>query len=115
PGSDIAVLRAEGVSLPAATLAPAGSLKVGHFVLALGRPGTSAPMASFGIVSALGGTWRTARGGLVEGYIRADVSLYPGFSGGPLVDIEGRVVGLNSTYLAGGQPAALPVGFLAQV
>jgi S1-C subfamily serine protease len=65
-------------------------------------------MASFGVVSALGSNWRTARGGVVEGYIRADVALYPGFSGGPLVDAQGRVAGINSSHLARGQGVAIP-------
>lgn len=110
PGSDVAVLKlASGATAPApAELAPADSVKVGHLVLAIGRPGEGAPMASFGIVSATGGAWRTARGGIVQGYVRADVTLYPGFSGGPLVDSQGRVVGLNSWHLANGQEIAIP-------
>jgi S1-C subfamily serine protease len=108
PGTDVAVLRlGEGTAPAPAELAPPDSLKVGHIVLALGRP-SGTIMASFGIVSALGGTWRTERGGIVEGYVRADVTLYPGFSGGPLVDVQGRVAGLNSYYLARGQELAIP-------
>jgi S1-C subfamily serine protease len=120
PGTDLAVLRLAdtGGQLPGpATLAPLDSVKIGHVVLALGRPGEGAPMATFGIVSAVGGSWRTARGGVVEGYVRADVALYPGFSGGPLVDSQGRVIGLNSWHLAGGQEIAIPsqtVGALVQ-
>jgi len=111
PGSDLAVLKITGAAPAAATLAPGGSLKVGNFVLALGAGaggGPSRVTASFGVVSALGATWRTARGGVVEGYIRADLPLYPGFSGGPLVDTQGRVVGINSSQLARGQGVAIP-------
>lgn len=108
PGSDLAVLRLGGRAPAGAELAPADATRVGHLVLALGRPGSGALMASFGVVSALGGSWRTARGGIVDGYIRADVRLYPGFSGGPLVDTQGRIVGLNSWYLARGQELAIP-------
>ena len=74
-----------------------------------------AAMATFGIVSALGGTWRTARGGTVDGYVRADVALYPGFSGGPLVDAQGRVIGLNSWHLAGGQELAIPAASVGAI
>jgi S1-C subfamily serine protease len=98
----------EGEAQGAAELAPAESVKVGHLVMAIGRPRAGTAMASFGMVSALGGPWRTARGGRVEAYIRADVVLYPGFSGGPLVDVEGRVLGLNSWHLARGQEVAIP-------
>jgi S1-C subfamily serine protease len=111
PGSDLAVLRIAGSSANAAGLATAESLKVGNFVLAIGAgsgSGSGRLMASFGVVSALGSTWRTARGGVVEGYIRADVALYPGFSGGPLVDTQGQVVGVNSSHLARGQGIAIP-------
>lgn len=117
PGSDIAVLRLAQISnLPAtATLAPPDSVKIGHLVLAVARPGDGSPMATFGIVSALGGSWRTARGGVIAGYIRADVALFTGFSGGPLVDSSGRVIGLNSWHLAGGQEVAIPTPIVSGV
>lgn len=108
PGTDIAVLRLADTPPETAEMAPIGSIRVGHVVLALGRPGGGGPMASFGIVSALGGPWRTGRGGVLESYVRADVTLYPGFSGGPLVDTGGRVVGLNSWHLARGEELAIP-------
>jgi len=98
-----------GATAPApAELAPIDSVKIGHVALAVGRPGDGATMATFGIVSATGGSWRTARGGTVDGYVRADVTLYPGFSGGPLVDATGRVIGLNSWHIANGQELAIP-------
>ena len=109
PGSDLAVLRLTGGGAPPpADLAPAESVRVGHLVIALGRPGGEATMASFGVVSAVGGAWRTALGGQVDAYIRADVRLLPGFSGGPLIDTAGRVVGFNSWHLANGQDVAIP-------
>ncbi len=111
PGSDLAVLKIAESAPAAAALAPGGALKVGNFVLALGAGSGGGPgriMASFGVVSAIGSTWRTARGGVVEGYIRADLALYPGFSGGPLVDTQGQVVGVNSSHLARGQGIAIP-------
>lgn len=107
PGSDLAVLRCSAGSGQPAELAPVGSARVGHLVLALGRPGNGV-MASFGVISALGGPWRTARGGRLERYVRADVTFYPGFSGGPLVDTQGRVVGINSSHLARGLEVAVP-------
>ncbi|MBK9611481.1 serine protease [Candidatus Amarobacter glycogenicus] len=100
PGSDIAVLKIGVAGLTPALRAPAGSAKVGNLVLAVGRPSLEGPMASLGVVGAIGGPWRTFRGGEVEGYIRTDTTFFPGFSGGPLVDAEGRVVGINSARLA---------------
>ncbi len=105
----------DGAPPAPADLAPIDSVRIGNVVLALGRPGDGATMATFGIVSALGGKWRTARGGTVEGYVRADVALYPGFSGGPLVDTQGRVVGLNSWHLAGGQELAIPAAAVSAI
>jgi putative serine protease PepD len=65
-------------------------------VLAVGRPGEGGLGASVGVVSALGGSWRTWRGGQIDQLIRPDLTFYPGFSGGPLVDAQGRVVGINT-------------------
>ncbi len=114
-GTDLAVLKlASSAPAPAETV-PLDAVRVGHLALAIGRPRVGSPMASFGIISAIGGQWRTARGGTVEGYVRADVSLYPGFSGGPLVDTSGRVIGLNSWYLARGQELAIPATAVSNI
>ena len=112
PGSDLAILTVAGAALQPIDRAPAGSLSAGHLVLAVGRPGTPEPVASFGAISSVGGAWRTAQGGLLESYIRADVALLPGLSGGALVDVSGRAVGLLSAHLAGGDPVGIPVDTL---
>jgi len=109
PGSDLAVLAVPGAALRPIERSPSGTLSAGHLVLAVGRPGTPEPIASFGAVSSVGGAWRTAQGGLLDAYIRADVALLPGLSGGALVDVRGRVVGMLSAQLAGGDPVGLPV------
>ena len=91
PGLDIAVLRAEVEGVPVADIGDDGDLRIGHLVLALG----AGPRASAGIVSAL-----DIRGGRhpVAGEILAvDLTLYPGFSGGPLVDVLGRVIGITTS------------------
>ena len=102
PGSDLALLRVEGARIPAAALAPEGSAHVGHLVLAVGRPAKGGAQASLGIVSAIGGPWRTRRGERIEGYLRTDTTFFTGFSGGPLVDVDGRVVGINISLPRGG-------------
>jgi S1-C subfamily serine protease len=90
PGLDIAVLRVETGAVPVAELAPDVELRVGHLVLALG----AGPRASVGIVSALD----TRAGRAAPGETLAvDLTLYPGFSGGPLVDVLGRVVGISTS------------------
>ena len=100
PTTDLAVLRVEGAQPSSAMSAQADSLSVGHLVLALGRPGRTV-QATLGIVSALGTSWRTAAGGTIDRYLQTDVVMYPGFSGGPLVDADGKVLGLNTSALRG--------------
>ncbi len=84
--TDLAVLKLEGADFPVAEIGDASLLKVGHIVLAIGR--IKALSASFGIVSAKSGCGD-------EEFFRLDLKLYPGFCGGPLVDVSGRVIGIN--------------------
>ena len=114
PGSDIAVLKVAKGGLTPIVQAP-GAARVGNMVLAVGRPGPEGPMASLGVVGAVGGPWRTFRGAEVEGYLRSDVTFYPGFSGGPLIDAEGRAVGLNSSRLGRGSGLTIPVAAVARI
>lgn len=114
PGSDLALLRLEGSLAVAAEAAPQEA-RIGQLVLALGRPNEDGIQASLGVISAVGGPVRTNRGGLLERYLRTDAIPYPGFSGGPLVDTAGRVVGLNTSGLARGASLAIPAGQAWQV
>jgi S1-C subfamily serine protease len=68
-----------------------------------------------GIVSALGGSWRTPAGGQVDRYLQTDLVMYPGFSGGPLVDMTGRVLGLNTSALIRGISITVPTTTVRQV
>ena len=108
PGTDIAVLRLQNTDLPTAEVGDSAALRPGHLVLAVARPGGAGLAASVGIISAVGGGWRTFRGGQIDALIRADLTLYPGFSGGPLVDALGRVVGINTSGLSRGMPLTIP-------
>ncbi len=107
PGSDLAVLRLERPVASPAEAAPEEA-RVGQLVLALGRPSPEGIQASLGVVSAIGGPVRTGHGGLLERYLRTDATPYPGFSGGPLVDTAGRVVGLNTSGLGRGAAITIP-------
>jgi S1-C subfamily serine protease len=115
PGSDVAVLKIAASGLTPVQQAPAGSAKVGSIVLAVGRPGSEGPMASLGVVGGIGGPWRTFRGTEVEGYLRSDTTFYPGFSGGPLIDAQGRVVGMNSSRLGRGAGLTIPVAAVGRI
>ena len=107
PGSDLAVLRVD-----APDIAPLGRStvepRVGHLTLAIGRPGPSGAMASLGVISAVGGPVRFRGGASLEGYVRADVAMLPGFSGGPLVDSVGNLIGLNSSTLGNAGQLTVP-------
>jgi len=107
PGSDLAVLRLERPVASPAEAAPEEA-RVGQLVLALGRPSPEGIQASLGVVSAIGGPVRTGHGGLLERYLRTDATPYPGFSGGPLVDTAGGVVGLNTSGLGRGAALTIP-------
>jgi len=108
PGSDLAVLRlAEKALSPART---AKSAKVGQVVLALGRPSSAGVQASFGILTSINGPARTWRGGLLDQFYQSETIPYPGFSGGPLVDAEGALLGLNTSGLTRGEALTIPSG-----
>jgi S1-C subfamily serine protease len=114
PGSDLAVLRLDGAGMAPAERA-LQEARVGQIALALGRPDADGIQASLGVVSAIGGPVRTGRGGLLEHYIRTDTIPYPGFSGGPLIDAAGRVIGLNTSGLSRGAALTIPAGLAWQV
>jgi S1-C subfamily serine protease len=95
PSTDIAILKLQNVELPVAEIGEASLLKVGHMVLAVGRSSESGLSASMGVVSALGGSWRSSYGGLIDQFVRLDLNLYPSIEGGPLVEATGRVVGIT--------------------
>lgn len=114
PTTDLAVLRTQTMGLTPPAWADIKNLQVGHLVLALGRPGQTV-QATLGIVSALGKSWRTPAGGQLDHYLQTDVVMYPGFSGGPLVDTSGRTLGLNTSALLRGVSLTVPVLTLRQV
>lgn len=105
PGTDLAVLKLEtGSATPAET---AQTARVGELVLALARPSSDGLEASLGTISALRGPVRTARG-LLESHYRTDTTPFPGFSGGPLVNAEGKVMGINTSGFGRGTSITIP-------
>jgi serine protease DegQ len=114
PTTDLAVLRLEEATVPPVERGQDGDLQVGRLVLALGRPGPGIT-ASLGIISAVGGEWRTWQGGRVDRFVRLDLAIYDGFSGGPLVEAGGKVLGLNTSGLSRAMALALPVSTVDRV
>jgi S1-C subfamily serine protease len=114
PTTDIAILRADLEGLTPFTEANKQELNVGNLILALGRTGKTT-QATMGIISALSDSWRTRMGGQVDRYLQTDVVMYPGFSGGPLVDASGHLVGMNSSAVSPGISLAIPTPTLMRV
>lgn len=94
--SDLALLKINAKGLPAAEFADVSQLKVGQWVLAIGSPFGLDYSASVGIVSAIGRSIPTDTGDNYVPFIQSDVALNPGNSGGPLLNLEGKVIGINS-------------------
>lgn len=114
PSTDIALLKAETTNLSMPDWAEPEGLEVGQMVLALGWPGKNV-RATLGILSNLGEEWRTPMGGKLERYIQPDVSMYPGFSGGPLLNHEGKFLGMNTRVLRRDVTLTLSVPTLKRV
>ncbi len=114
PGTDVAVLRAEGTKLVLPRWTDKPDLALGHLVLALGRPGR-ALRASLGVVSALADGIRTRGGGRLDRYVESDTDLPAGWSGGLLVDVGGNAIGMNTAGLVRGAPIAVPAETLRRV
>src|SRR5262245_14976993 len=109
PAIDIAILRVDAPDVTLAEVADSGAVRVGHVVLALGH----GPRASWGVVSAIGDGRRPRSAG--GPLFHLDLTLYPGFSGGPLVDVQGRVVAINTSGTARHLQLAIPAAAVNRV
>lgn len=121
--NDLAVLEVPGLETPAAEPAE-GAARVGQLALSVARPGgrgrhggrgarrgaSHGLRASLGVVSAVGGSFRMGRGARLESYVQTDATPYPGFSGGPMVDAGGRVLGVIALGWGRGATLAVPAG-----
>src|SRR5579864_2122825 len=109
PGTDLAVLKIDDDETPVPQFGDPTQLKLGNFVIALGRTRAGNLVASSGIIGGIGGETRTWRGGKLDQSIRLDLNLYPGCSGGPLLSVDGKVLGVNTSGLGRGRAMTIPV------
>jgi serine protease DegQ len=114
PGTDVALLRVTGGGLEAAKLRELGDLAVGNLAIAVGRPGRTA-RASLRAIGVLAHDVKTPYGGKLDHYIESDRQVPRGFAGGPLVDGDGAVIGMNTRTLVRGADLAIPVVTLRRV
>jgi len=114
PQTDVAVLKIEAAGLPAITLADSDQLEIGDVVLAIGNPFGVGQTVTLGMVSALGRHYGVHGANGYENFIQTDAAINPGNSGGALVDIEGRLIGIN-TWIASSSGGSQGIGFAVPV
>ena len=101
--NDIAILKISAFDFSVAKLGNAQDLKIGQLVIAIGNPLGFQHTVTAGIISALGRTMNTQNGSVMDSIIQTDAALNPGNSGGPLVNADGEVIGVNVATIVGAQ------------
>jgi S1-C subfamily serine protease len=109
PDTDLAILKISEADFKPAKLGDADDLKIGQLVIAIGNPLGFQHTVTAGVVSALGRTLEGQTGRMMDGMIQTDAALNPGNSGGPLINADGEVVGVNTATIRGARGFALPL------
>ncbi len=115
PSTDLAVLKLDQTDLPQAERANITGLRVGNFILSAARTAEGGPRASMALVGVVGPSWRTWRGGVIDHTVRLDRLLHPNFSGGPALDDQGRVLGINTSGLSRYATVVIPASTVDRV
>jgi S1-C subfamily serine protease len=114
PSTDLAVLRLQATGLAAPAWAEPDSLRPGHLLLSLSRPGRALRVGLAPLARAAG-DWRAPAGGKLDRYLEADLPLHPGFSGALVLDLAGRAMGLATAGLVRGTALVVPLPTLRRV
>ena len=115
PGADVALLRTnQEIGGDYAEFGDTAALAVGEIVVAIARTRRGNLVASSGILSGLMGEWQFGRT-RIDQFIRPDLTLYSGFSGGVLIGADGKVLGMNTSAVARGKPITIPSSTLTRI
>lgn len=115
PGLDLALLRLESaVEVAACARRAAPDIQPGEVAVALARSAEDGVGVAAGVIACRSGAWTSSRGGRAENFLQPDLQLYPGYSGGPLIDAHGRLLGINTRGLSRYQAITLCVDTIAE-
>ncbi|MCE6987808.1 S1C family serine protease [Dyadobacter sp. CY323] len=109
PDTDVAILKIYAHGYSVAKLGDTSQLQIGQFVIAIGNPYGYQHTVTTGVVSALGRTLQTQSGRMVDNVIQSDAALNPGNSGGPMINTDGEVIGVNTAVIQGAQGLSFSV------